>query len=254
MAVASRMKHFTLIELLVVIAIIAILAALLLPALSAAREKARSISCISNLKQIALYTSMYTDSYDGYYPLNFYSWRSGSPNTSGNRQFYYYWLWNAGFFGNSDDETTGYTAPIFSCPNETVENPSAYGHRVYGNGAYGMNMAFILDTRQDKLDPARQSVIIHPSTMLMYVDSVMKNDTVFRGKAYAAGAFDAGLDGIAYPRHGNGQSGNVAWADCHVTSQRSPIRGLSEAFYSSKDGVSNQNMDVNYWTRDSKKL
>jgi len=60
----SRRKGFTLIELLVVIAIIAILAAILFPAFARAREKARQISCLSNLKQMSLALLMYANDYD----------------------------------------------------------------------------------------------------------------------------------------------------------------------------------------------
>lgn len=66
---SGKLSAFTLIELLVVIAIIALLAAILFPVFAQAREKARGISCVSNVKQIALALRMYAQDYDERYPF-----------------------------------------------------------------------------------------------------------------------------------------------------------------------------------------
>ena len=66
--ISHARRGFTLIELLVVIAIIAILAALLLPSLARAKEQAKAVQCISNLKQIGLSLRLYATDHDGKYP------------------------------------------------------------------------------------------------------------------------------------------------------------------------------------------
>ena len=128
-------KSFTLIELLVVIAIIAILAAMLLPALSAARERARNANCLSKLKQFGLAMQMYANSSDSMIPSMGIG-SNGKPYTLGyaigsnGASTPFMLSYTMGLMGETFDSTlTGaksdavwktFTERHFKCPSDTT--------------------------------------------------------------------------------------------------------------------------------------
>lgn len=127
----STKRIFTLIELLVVIAIIAILAAILFPVFAQAREKARAISCLSNLRQIGMATMQYIQDYDETYPLG-YVWKDGGTNSEWGGTMYTIslgpYLQKLGAVGSDVVNSGLTTGSIFVCPSAGKPNKNPDGN------------------------------------------------------------------------------------------------------------------------------
>ena len=117
-------RAFTVIELLVVIAIIAILAAILFPVFAKAREKARTIACLSNMRQMGLATRMYLQDYDERFPQSKQTDAQpaiddadGSIENPDNGSVFAKILPYTGHGGDSSEDKL-YQQKLFACPND----------------------------------------------------------------------------------------------------------------------------------------
>lgn len=217
---------FTLIELLVVISIIALLISVLLPALGKARDSARTLQCMTMVKNYALGNSMYCDEWKNWYVPVHNATVSGLTTNSWCRNIPYLKLVGVTAFAYVDisghsEICLPYVPPKFTCPAATsvqlrdtaiakTTNPIIGFYGI--NYIYGFNYDNITTNSANGYQGTRPMYIKKPSGKLMYGDAttyIMSRNTSddYTGEASTASP--------AY-RH-LGQAANMAFFDMHVS-------------------------------------
>ena len=199
-----RSSGFTLIELLVVIAIIAILAAMLLPALSAAKQKAWTTSCNSNLHQIGLAMRMFADDNNELYPVSGgkIKWDQTDPGTK-----------NFGWMQQIISYAGG--TNVYHCPGNVqlpVDNQSPFNYFNGDRAAYVATGTFAA---------VKNTVISYPSAYVLSGDTIDNAQYFERDDCdkddysqNCVGGLANGLPAVQWQAHGKGQ--NLLFADGHV--------------------------------------
>jgi len=235
-----RKANFTLIELLVVIAIIAILAAMLLPALSKARDKAKAMGCINNFKTLDMYDKLYAEDYDGYGMP--YAIHLEDKGVVKQRNWHDVIIAGSGAYGTDIARCIGmqqFSRPF--CPTGSGSEPSDIKNTIFGHnaGLPGLNLCFHYGTYDPAGIPSTnpQRFAIKRLAQINNASSV-----VHYGESNRSSNPDIGTYPTTYMQYRHNKCMTTTFYDGHVE-LRQYLSLTNADFYAHQNG--NQQFDKN---------